>query len=505
MYKLCIDIGTTSVKAILFGSALTVVAESAKEYSVSVRGGVFVEQDASDWWNLSVACVREVLRDAAVEPSSIRAIGVSGQTPSMLALDSSGEPLYPAIIWLDRRSAEEVSQLKDAIGQERLIQIGGKRMDSYHVPPKILWYRKNCPELFARTAMFVQSVGYINFHLTGRHSCNRSDAAISFLYDMKAGRWSREILDALQITEDQLPPIYDGDAVIGAVSAEAAAITGLARGTPVIAGYVDASAASLEAGNLPEGMALEATGTASTLRIAFNSVQYSPYLSTNVGLRLGTSSLFGEMSCTGASMRWLRDVLRGTGSDLSYADMSRMVEQSAPDPTNILFLPYLSGERSPIWDGDARGVFFGLDLSTTPAHMIRAVMEGTSYALRSNLEMAEKAGVKIRAIRSVGGCTRSDIWLKIKASIIKVPIEVPDVSIGAPAGIAMLTAACTGEYESVEAAMESCVKVKKTVYPDPEWAACYDQIYPLFRELYARNKTMFENLSKIKYKRRDTV
>ena len=416
MYKLCIDIGTTSVKTVLFGDRLTVVSEAFREYKASVRDGVFAEQSAWDWWDYAAQCIREVIARSGIDPKEIKAVGVSGQTPSMLPLDSEGKPLRSAIIWLDRRASLEAEYLRGTIGEERLSRIGGKRMDSYHVPPKILWYQKNCPDLAQKTAMYIQAAGYINFRLTGVCSCNRSDAAVSFLYDLNEGTWSNEILDAIHILKEQLPPIFDGDAVIGTVSRTAAEETGLAVGTPVIAGYVDASAASLEAGNLPEGTALEATGTASTLRMAFRTIQYSPYLSTNVGLRPGTSSLFGEMSCTGASMRWLRDVLRaGENSRLSYGDMSRMVAEQAPDPTNILFLPYLSGERSPVWDADARGVFIGVDLSTEAAHLIRAVMEGTSFALRSNLEMAEKAGVKIRKIRSVGGCTRSDIWLKIKA------------------------------------------------------------------------------------------
>lgn len=497
MYKLSIDIGTTSVKAVLFAEKIRALAMASREYPELVSG-IFIEQDPDDWWRCAAECVREVLDKTGVDPKEIRAVGVSGQSPTMLPLGADGRPLMNAVIWLDRRASEETKELTEKLGEEKLHKISGKMMDGYHIAPKLLWLRKNRPEIFAETDVLLQSAGYINYMLTGIKNCCRSDAALTYLYDIEKGDWSDEILHAIGTDRRILPEIFDGYEVIGGVSESAAKVTGLCAGTRVIAGSVDAVAASLEAGLLPEGCAFESTGTASMIRASFDHIVYSPHLSSGIGIRQGTGSLFGEMSGTGASMKWLRDLLSASYPDagkLTYREMDAMVLRDAPEPTKLIYLPYPAGDRSPIWNSEARAVFFGMDLSTKPADLIRAVMEGTSYALRDNLTVLEEAGIGIRRIRAVGGITNSDIWLRIQASVTGRTIEIPEVSLGAPAGIAMLASEAAGEFPSVEEAMRECVSIRKTVEPEMAWTAYYSEMFRIFKNIYDHTKTDFHDLS----------
>lgn len=503
MYKLCIDIGTTSIKCVLFADRLNAVAKSAYECAETVTGGIYIEQSPIDWWEKTVKVIQDVLRQSQIDASQITAIGVSGQSPTLLPLDKDGKPLTDAIIWLDRRADKEAAELRETIGEEKLHKIAGKRLDAYHISAKILWLKKNRPEVFSKMKMLLQSCAWINYKLTGNYSCNRSDASLTYLYDISKDCWSREIIGVLGIDESILPPIFGGDELIGYVNKNAAAETGLSENTPVIAGYVDAMAASLEAGLLPQGTAFESTGTASMLRVGFDQIKYSPYLSSGIGLRKNTGSLFGEMSGTGVSMKWMRDMLAGgnLGTEkLSYADMDRLVIQNAPSPTSLIYLPYPAGDRSPIWNSNARAVFYGIDLATTAADLIRAVMEGTSFALRDNIETLKKTGIEINRIRSVGGVCASDIWLKIKASVINRPIEIPSVNFGAPAGIAMLTSTVTKEFSSVEDAMQQCVEIKKVVMPEQKWTGHYDEMFRIFKNIYEHTIGDFIDLSKLSKK-----
>lgn len=499
MYKIGIDIGTTTIKCVLFADQLNSVAEASKEYGFIIQNGTWVQQKVDDWWNLTVATIQSVLEQSKIDPSEIKGIGVSCQTPTFLALDKNGSPLHDGIIWMDRRSDAECKELAEKVSPERIFEITGNHWDSFYLAPKILWFKKNFPRKMEKVHKLLQCNGYINYKLTGNYSIDRSNASITLLYDIHKADWSDEVLEAIGIDRDILPRISNGDKVIGHVNASAARETGLVEGTPVIAGTVDALAGAMEAGVISGGRAFEATGTSSVFLVALNEISATPYLSTAVGITAERGAMFGAMSTTGASYRWFRDELMGGENDQNnaYKKMDALVELRAPHPTKLLFLPYMAGERSPIWNSDARGVFFGLDLATNDGQMMRAIMEGTSFALRDNMEAAKKAGVKIQRLRSVGGCTKSDIWLKIKASIINMPIEIPKATYGAPAGLALMMAPATGEYDSVEEASESCVRIEKVIYPVAEWVDYYDKMYGIFKSLYQHTTEDFSALTQL--------
>lgn len=499
MYKLVIDIGTTTAKCVLFAEGIRAVAEASVEYSPKFSNGNWVQQSADDWWSAALSCIQSVLKQNRIDPKEIHAIGISGQTPTFLLLDESGVPVYDSIIWMDRRSEAECGEIAEKISPQKIFEITGNQLDAYYLPSKFVWFKKHYPELYAKAKHIITSNGYINYKLTGKLSFDRTCASTSLLFDIHNNCWSQEILQVLDIQQDLFPPLFDSTDIIGHVSSKAALITGLAEGTPVIAGTADAFAASVEAGVTTGGKAFEATGTSSVFSVAFDSVFTTPYLSAAIGMQASIGALFGPMSTSGASYKWCRDVLFGgeNSEGTAYHEMNKMICDEASEPTNIIFLPYMAGERSPIWNSEARGVFFGISLGTKQAHLMRAVMEGTSFALRDNIETAKKAGVTISSIRSVGGCCNSETWLKIKASIINLPIEIPKVRFGAPAGLALMTMPITGEYATVQDAVDACIEVEKTVFPVDEWVGHYDKMFRSFKNIYEHTINDFTDLSKL--------
>ncbi|MEG0911775.1 MAG: FGGY family carbohydrate kinase, partial [Ruthenibacterium sp.] len=477
------------------------VAEANVEYKgLKITNGNWAQQDANGWWDAAAACIQKVIRKSGIDGKEVKAIGVSGQGPCFLLVDKDGTPVYDSIIWMDRRTEPECAELTEKISPTRFYEITGNQPDALYLPSKFVWMAKKQPEAYAKAAQLVTSNGYVNYKLTGVHSYDRTQASMSLLYDVHRDCWSEEILDALQVSPSIMPPLYNPTDVIGYVQQEVAQQLGLAEGVPVIAGTIDVLAGSVEAGVISGGEAFEATGTSSSFIVMFDQTITTPYLVTAVGLKPGNCGMSGPMSTTGASYQWCRNVLHGgeNESGTAYLEMDDEIARTAADPTDIVFLPYMAGERSPIWNGDARGVFFGLSLNTKLGHIYRSVMEGASFALRDNIETAKKAGVALTKVRSVGGCCNSDMWLKIKASIINMPIEIPKVSYGAPAGVALLTMPVTGEYETVQSAIDACVQVGKTVYPVAEWVDHYDKMFKVYKSVYEHTVADFSALAALK-------
>jgi len=269
--------------------------------------------------------------------------------------------------------------------------------------------------------------------------------------------------------------------------------------TPVIAGAIDAFAGAVEAGIVSKGHAYLATGTSSVLGMALDGIHTSPYISTGVGLDSQQGLMFASMSTTGASYKWFRDTLFGgeNAGNTAYELMNREICKDAPTPSGIIYFPYLMGERSPIWDTNARAAFIGISASTTRGQLMRSVMEGTCFALRDNIEVATTAGADLTGLRVNGGCNNSDIWMKIKASVVNMPIEVPNVSFGGPAGLAMMMMPVTGESPSVQDAVAQHVSANKTYHPVAEWVDQYNSMYRIYKNLYEHMKEDFADLASI--------
>ncbi|MCB9138118.1 MAG: FGGY-family carbohydrate kinase [Caldilineaceae bacterium] len=496
-----IDIGTTSVKATLVTLAGAVCAEAAQEYPTAFPRPNWAEQDPEDWWRATCAVLQQVCA-AAGDPARVAALSVSCQGPSLLPMDAAGRPLSSAQIWMDRRSTRECESLRGTVGDALFAGINGGRIDPYYMAPKLYWLRKHEPDVYARAYTFLQANGYIVHKLCRVFTLDRSIAPLTLLYDARTEEWSDVLIEACGADRTKLPPLYDSGEIVGRVTPEAAAVTGLATGTPVLAGLCDGPAAALEAGLLEAGDAAEMTGQSTVLLICSDR----PYLDDRL-IPLGhplpdRHVTAGAQVASGGALRWFRDELgeperrqaEATGDD-AYALLSLLAQSSPPGANSLLFLPYLYGERSPIWDSDARGVFFGLSLSTHKADMVRAVMEGAAYGLRHNVEAAEEAGFPLRELVTVGGGAKSLLWNQIKADVLQRPVRVPDVTGGAVIGDAMLAAASVGLYPTLTDAVTGMMGPSRVFQPRPELAQRYDALYTLYVSLYPRLREAFRELA----------
>ncbi len=498
-----IDIGTTNVKSVLFNEDGTKIIEHSIEYPIYLLKSGWVEQNPGEWWEATVKTVNQVIRDSGVDKNDIAGIGVSSQAPTLIPMDRDGNVLRNGLIWMDRRSQQETGFLENKIGSEKVKSITGNRIDPYYLSSKILWYKKNEPELYKKTDKILQINGYINYMLTGEMTTDISHASLMGVFDVKQNQWSDELAELVGYDTDLFPPVYENAHVIGTVCEKAARLTGLSTSTAVVCGTVDGAAATLEAGAVDIGDAVEMTGTSTVLNICTDKWRDPGLLFEMYHGLKDVLMICGAMSTTGASLKWYKDNLyleeaeEGSEGSSPYALMSQKACKARAGSNKLIFLPYMAGERSPIWDSYSKGVFFGLDLNTKREDMIRAILEGSAYGLRHNIDEAKKIGVTIKELRSVGGGSKSDIWLKIKASVLNMPIIVPDISTGAPFGGAIIAGTGLGIYKNPGKFAKEVAKTKKIVEPDEEWHKVYDEMYEVYISLYKNTKNDLYRLANI--------
>ena len=498
-FSIAVDIGTTTVKAILFGEGPKMVQEASKEYRTYHPKPSWAEQDPDDWWNGTVECIWELLGTSGVDPEEIKVISVSSQSPALLPVDREGRKLGNALIWMDRRSVKEREILAGQLGEQHVFDLTGNRLDTYFTLTELMWYIRHEPERMQKCYKLLQVNGYVNLKLTGVFSVDVSNATLTQFFDVHQERWCEELIRAAGADPAWMPDVYECMDVLGPVSREAAALTGLSEKTVVLAGTVDATAAALEIGVNKGGKVAEVTGTSSLVLIGFDQLVTAYDLCYLRGRKPGSTVLYGPVNTAGGSLKWFRNHLyepTSTEED-AYIHISEEIQRRTDGPSGLIFLPYLTGERAPIWDPDARGCFIGIHMDTSRVQIMRSVMEGTSFALAHNLETARKAGFEYDDIISCGGCTKSDIWLKIKASIIDRPIHIPEMNLGAQGGLSYMNAAFMGEYSSPEEASESCLRIRKTIEPVPEWVAPYQELYQIYKETYQSLKPQFAALARL--------
>ncbi len=497
MYTLGIDIGTTNIKSVLFKEKALAVAQAVCEYNTDIPRASWAQQRADDWWDGVVGTIRKVLAESRIDASEIAAIAISCQAPTMLPIDESGAPLHDALIWMDRRSSAQCDMLSDKVGAGRIFEITGNRVDPFYVLGKLIWFRENHPSLYGKIYKILSPNSYINLKLTGEFTLDPVHASLTQAYDVRSNRWSDELLNAAGVESSLFPVVTEGHVPIGQVSAAAAALTGLKAGTIVLTGTVDGAAAALEAGVVGNGAAVEMTGTSSVLLMSSTRPMPSLNLTYMYSAVPGQHLALGAMSSTGAALKWFRDTLYEEKSVDAYACMDKEIGQNAGSPTGIVFLPYMAGERAPIWDSDARGTFVGMTLRTNRGQIMRSIMEGSAFALRHNVEEAMHAGNSLDRIRTVGGQANSDVWLKIKSSVLNQEIEVVDASLGAPGGLAYMLGSYTGEFNSIEEAARQCLRIKQTIQPVREWVEHYSELFGLYKSIYSHLKNDFAALARI--------
>ena len=495
-----IDVGTTGTKAALFSFEGVLCGVGQKEYGLQHPRPGWAEQNPIEIWEAVCMAVRMAMQEMGGAPTRIAAVGVSSQGPTMLPLDSNWEPVRPALIWMDRRAESEARRLGQKLGYEWMVEHTGNRPDPFYVAAKLLWFREQEPDLFKRTRLFVQLNGYISFRLTGVHTLDNTQAALLQLRNWRDKSWSEEICRVCRVEPSLFPPVHFGDYLQGAVTREAHAQTGIPEGTPVVTGTVDSAAAAIEAGTVTPGVVSEMTGTSTVLIMPNEKGTVEPAFVAMPHALKDLDLLLGTIAATGACLRWYRDefgISETRKAEISGKDpYERFTEEASRSPAGsggVVFLPYMMGERAPIWHTQARGVFFGLSLSTRRCDFIRSILEGTVFALRHNLEVAKNAGINASEIRSIGGGSKSDLWNQIKADVLGVPVLLPKTSVGAVFGDAVLAGLGINIYRDAREFVRRAVSIKKEYLPEPHHTDFYSELYRLYRKIYESLKEDFND------------
>ncbi len=494
-WLLGIDIGTSACKVALFSPDGRVIAQGSGDYKVYYPAPGWAEQNPEDWWNAVCGAIKTMITDNRIDPADIAGIGIDGQGWSAIAVDKDGKVLTNTPIWMDTRARDICEDLKAQVGEERIFAVCGNPMQPAYTLPKILWYKKHLPEVYNNTKKILQSNSFIAYRLTGEMTQDVCQGYAYQCFDMQKACWDKEMCDLLGIDMNLLPDIYPCHQVIGTVTDAASLLTGLAAGTPVVAGGLDAACGTLGAGVIHSGETQEQGGQAGGMSICMDKYQADPRMILSYHVVPDLWLLQGGTVGGGGVIRWfeqefgaLERELAAAGGVSSMAEMDREAEQIPAGSDGMVFLPYMAGERSPIWDTKAKGVYYGIDFAKTRAHFIRASMEGVAFSLKHNLDTAGHAGAEVDVLRSMGGAANSRVWTQIKADVTGKKIVVPSSDTATTLGAAILAGVGTGVYTSFEDAVSRTVAVKREHIPDMDKHAKYRESYQIYLALYENLK-----------------
>jgi len=489
-YFLGIDVSTTATKALLMQADGKVVGVASSEYGYETPQPLWAEQHPELWWRATVASIRQVLARTQVAPAAIQSVGLTGQMHGLVLLDAEGQVLRPAILWNDQRTGAECDRIRALLGKERFIQITGNDALTGFTAPKILWVQNHEPELWARVRQILLPKDYVRFRLAGEYATDKAGGSGTALFDLRTRRWSGTVVEALGIDRDRLPRTFEGMAVTGQITPQAAEATGLRTGTPVVGGGGDQAAAAVGTGAVVEGVVSLSLGTSGVVFAATDRPIVEPEgrLHAFCHALPGKWHLMGVMLSAGGSLRWFRDAL-APGSD--FDALLEPAASMPPGSDGLLFLPYLTGERTPHPDPQARGAFAGLTVRHTRAHLTRAVLEGVAFGLRDSLELMRGAGLgEIHQVRITGGGARSPLWRQILADVLGVELVTVNTVEGAAYGAALLAAVGAGAFRDVPSACAALIQATGNTGPGPA-ALVYDRLYPLYQDLYPALRPTF--------------
>lgn len=490
-----IDIGTSACKAAVFNLEGKVVAQSTKAYKVYYPQQGYAEQDPYTWWDAVTDAIKEIVATGNIDPNSIAGIGVDGQSWSAIPVDKAGNVLYNTPIWMDLRSASICESVKEKIGSERIFQISGNSFEPTYSTPKILWFKENKPEVYNNTYKFLQSNSYIVYRLTGVMSQDVSQGYGLHCFNMRTGVWEDKFCEELGIDREKLPEIYKCHHVVGEVTGKASEETGLPKGIPVVAGGLDACCGTLGAGVIENGQTQEQGGQAGGMSICLDKVVAHPKLILSYHVIPDLWLLQGGTVGGGGCIKWFKQELGAYESNIeeqtgksAFQTMDMEAALVKPGSEGVIFLPYMAGERSPIWDKHAKGIYFGLGYDKTRSHMIRAIFEGTAYALKHNLDTAAEVGADVNELIAMGGAANSRIWTQIKADITGKSIKVAASDTATTMGAAILAGIGTGLYKDFADAKARTAIITRVHEPDMKAHIQYKKYYELYLELYEKLK-----------------
>lgn len=499
-----LDIGTSSAKAVLFDPERgQTVAVAAQEYPIDRPAPDRAEQNPDDWWAAAAAITRAVLAGAGVTGDAVAAVSFSGQMHGLVPLDASLKPIRPAIIWADQRSGAEVEVLVAGVGADRYAEIAGTLPAVGFLGPTLLWLSRHEPDTFRRLRWALSPKDYVRLRMTGEVFSEVSDAAGCGIFDISHRCWAAELLEPVGFSVDVLPPVLESTSPAGRLGLDAAAEMGLRAGIPVIAGCADQPAQAVGNGLIAPGRASVTTGSGGQV---FTPLALAPGTCVPTDPRLhvfnhavpGMVYVLGAILSAGLNLRWLRGIVGLTDAPDAYAQFSAEAAAVAPGADGLLFLPYLSGERTPHRDPLARGAFIGLTAFHTRGHMARAVMEGVAFALRQALEISRGLGGQVDMIIAAGGGAESAVWRQIQADVFGVALRQTLQTEQACVGAALIAGVGAGAFPSLEAACAGAVQLGAQTDPRPAYTDFYNEVYQQYLTLYPLLQTQFHQLAQRK-------
>ncbi len=489
-----LDVGTGGARAVAVDEAGGVVAEASSEYPLASPRPGWTEQDPADWWQGAKEVLGRVAAEVGEVGGEVAGIGLTGQMHGSVFLDASDEVIRPALLWNDQRTGAQCEEITRAVGAERLISISGNPALTGFQAPKILWLRDEEPDAFGRVAHVLLPKDYVRLQLTGEYATDASDAAGTLLLDVRARDWSGEILEALAIPREWMPKVHEGPESTGTLRGGVDEELGLPPGIPVAAGGGDNAAAAVGTGIVGPGLVNSSVGTSGVLFAQAKEFNPDPSGRLHAFCHAvpGAYHLMGVTLSAGGSLSWWRETVGG-----GYDELVGAASKVPPGSEGLIFLPYLSGERTPHLDPDARGAFFGLTARHDVAHMTRAVMEGVVFSLRDALEIMRGLGVPVEDVRATGGGARSALWRGLQADVYGAPIRRTVADEGPAYGAALLAGAASGVYANVAEA-SSVVELREEVTePDPERVKTYEEHYEVYRSLYPATRSAMSRLTEL--------
>ncbi|MFB3893971.1 MAG: xylulokinase [Phycisphaerae bacterium] len=506
-YYLGIDVGTSGTKALVMDARGKVLATATGEHGISSPRPGWSEQRPDDWWASTVAAVRAAVRKAKIDPRQVAGIGLSGQMHGLVITDGAGRPLRPSIIWNDQRTAGEAAEIERTVGgRARLIALVGNVAMTSFTLTKLLWVRKHEPRLHARIKHLLLPKDYVRLKLTGQYAGDVSDMSGTLMLDQRKRDWSAAIISKFQIDRAILPPVYESHEVTGRLTAAAGDMLGLPAGTPVVAGGGDQPAGAVGNGIVTDGLTSATMGTSGVVFVHSSRYKTDPLgrVQTFCSSVAGEYCMFGCVLAAGGSLQWYRNVLGAAEVELARrrgVDPYELITaQAAAAPAGcegLFWLPYLTGERTPHADPDARACWIGVSSRTTRNELARSVMEGATFAMNDALTILRLRGLAIRQVRLSGGGARSAFWRQLQADIYGCDCATINSAEGPAYGAALLAAVGTGRFRDIRQACKAAISITRTVRPRPAMRRLYERYHRRFTELYPALRGQFAEIAKL--------
>ncbi len=497
-YYLGLDLGTGSLKTVLFDVNGKEIAQAIMEYPLYQPHNGWSEQEPEDWFHASVKTIRSVMEESGVPKEDVKGIGMSGQMMGAIMLDKDGNALRRAILWNDGRTTESCEHVREIVGDDLFMKYSCTPARPGLTAAKIQWVKDNQPDIYAQVAHILLPKDYLRYRFTGEYATEVSDASATQILDVPNRCWSDEILAAMDIKESVMGKVYESQEITGYLLPEVAEAMGLTTKTAVVGGASDNASAGVGTGIVAPGRAMTTIGTSGTV-FAFSE---KPVIDQNQTVYTfcmpvpGAWHFMGSVNSCGASLKWWRNNFYP--QDLEYEEINKDAISSSPGANRLIYLPYLNGEQSPHFNLTCRGSFVGLAAIHTKADMTRAVMEGATYALRDIMTGIRNTGIEPDNVRMCGGGSKSPFWRQLMADIYGLPVLLPDMKNSensAALGAAILAATGCGAYPSVVDACDKIIKMRDEVYtPDPEKVAFYNKVYKEFDDLYPQLKDNFRSI-----------